>query len=262
MRALTAGEDPHLGGPPGQLVPGRAFAQQPGQLGDVRLFDPAPAVPAVQVAAGALGAPLADLAALIDGDLPGLGRDGGDRGPLPLAQLPANRVDHLVAGPGGELVQPGDQVVAGPRAVTGDHQPPPEGGRQRGDRGAQHRRRAAFTAAVILPSARSPPRAISSSVRHTVGTEATSPNSSSWSPITRKSLITSAPSAIAQARSASTRPRSWTRYRRDASAFDSPAVRPILSASALISATPACDTIPVPSAVTCTPFSQPVVFTL
>ena len=110
---------------------------------------------------------------------------------------------------------------------------------------AQARRRAAFTAVVILPSARSPPRAISSSVRHAVGTDATSPNSSSWSPITRKSLITSAPSAIAQARSASTRPRSWTSSRSEASAFDRPAVRPLLSASARISATPACDTTPV-----------------
>src|SRR5438132_777952 len=82
MRALAAGEDPHLLRPPVELVSRGAFAQQAGQLGDVRLFDPAPAVPAVQVAAGALGAPLADLAALIDGDLPGLGRDGGDRGPL------------------------------------------------------------------------------------------------------------------------------------------------------------------------------------
>ncbi|MGP0028363.1 MAG: hypothetical protein ACLPKE_34155 [Streptosporangiaceae bacterium] len=62
-------------------------------------------------------------------------------------------------------------------------------------------------------------------MRHAVGTEATSPNRSSWSPITRKSLITSAPSAIAQARSASTRLRSRTRCRRDASAFDNPAVR-------------------------------------
>ena len=57
---------------------------------------------------------LADLAALIDRDLPGPGRDGRDRRALPGAELPANRVDELVAGPGGELVQPGDQVVAGP----------------------------------------------------------------------------------------------------------------------------------------------------
>src|SRR5690348_4482390 len=35
----------------------------------------------------------------------------------------------------------------------------------------------------------------------------------------------------------------------------------MLSANARASATPACDTIPVPSAVTCRPFSQPVVFT-
>jgi hypothetical protein len=55
-------------------------------------------------------------------------------------------------------------------------------------------------------SAGSALRAISSSVRHAVGTDATSPNKSSWSPITRKSLITSPPSAIAQARSAITRP--------------------------------------------------------
>jgi hypothetical protein len=41
-----------------------------------------------------------------------------------------------------------------------------------------------------------------------VGTEATGPNSSRWSAITRKSLITRAPSAIAHARSDSTRPRS------------------------------------------------------
>ena len=35
----------------------------------------------------------------------------------------------------------------------------------------------------------------------------------------------------------------------------------MLSDSARTSATPACDTIPVPSAVNRTPFSQPVVFT-
>ena len=72
-----------------------------GQLGDVRFFDPAAAVPAARVGAGALGAALADLAALIDGELPGSCRDGGDRGPLPLAQFPADGVDDLVAGPGG-----------------------------------------------------------------------------------------------------------------------------------------------------------------
>jgi hypothetical protein len=53
-----------------RLVPARAFAQQPGQLGDVRFLDPAGAVPAFQVAAGIIGAALTDLAAVIDGDLP------------------------------------------------------------------------------------------------------------------------------------------------------------------------------------------------
>jgi hypothetical protein len=61
----------------------------------VRFFDPAPAVPAAQVAAGAVGAALADLAAGVDGDLPGLFRDGGDGGLLPLAELPAGGVDDL-----------------------------------------------------------------------------------------------------------------------------------------------------------------------
>jgi hypothetical protein len=126
---------------------------------------------------------------------------------------------------------------------------------------APARRRAAFTPAVIRDRHRSPPQALSASVRRAVGTEATSPNSSPWSPITRKSLITSAPSAIAHASSAITRPRSWTSSRSLASAFHSPAVRPILSASARTSITPACDTIPAPSAVTCRPLSQPVVFT-
>ena len=62
--------------------------------------------------------------------------------------------------------------------------------------------RALFTAAVILRRLRSPPAAIYFSARHAVGTDATGPNSSRWSPITRKSLITLAPSAIAHARSA------------------------------------------------------------
>jgi hypothetical protein len=47
-------------------------------------------------------------------------------------------------------------------------------------------------AAVIRCSARSPPVAISFSVRHTVGTDAVGPNSSAWSLIIRKSLITAA----------------------------------------------------------------------
>jgi hypothetical protein len=95
-------------------VPGGHFAQQRSQLGDVRFFDPAGAVPAVQVAAGLIGVAFMDLAAGIYRDLPGLLRDGADRGLLPRAQLPADRVDDLAAGPRGQLVQPGDQVMAGP----------------------------------------------------------------------------------------------------------------------------------------------------
>jgi hypothetical protein len=86
-------------------------------------------------------------------------------------------------------------------------------------------RRALLTAAVILRLLRSPPAAVSFSARHAVGTDATGPSSSRRSPITRKSLITRAPSAIAHARSEKTRPRSWPPSG-DGSAADRPAVRP------------------------------------
>ena len=119
-------------------VPGWAFAQQAGQLGDVRFFDPARPVRAGGVAAGAFGAALADLAAGADGDLPGLIRHQPQRGLLPLAQRPPDRVDQLAAGPGSQLVQVGDQVMAGARPVAGDHQPAAEGRRQRGDRRVHH----------------------------------------------------------------------------------------------------------------------------
>jgi hypothetical protein len=46
-------------------------------------------------------------------------------------------------------------------------------------------RRAVFTAAVTFRLLRSPPPAISLSARHAAGTDATGPNSSRWSPITR-----------------------------------------------------------------------------
>ena len=46
---------------------------------------------------------------------------------------------------------------------------------------------------------------------------------------------------------------SWTRGRSLARAFDRSAVRPLLSASARISATPACDTIPAPPPLTFSP---------
>ena len=82
---------------------------------------------------------------------------------------------------------------------------------------AQARRRAAFTAAVTPDAVRWPPAAISSSARQQVATDATGPNSC---------------------------PRSWISTRGEASAFDSPAVSPVLSARCRSSATPACDTMP------------------
>jgi len=98
----------------------RTFAQQPGQLGDVRFFDPAPRMPAGPVRAGVTGPALAHLAALIDGDLPGLRRDQPDRGALAGAQLPADGVGQLVPGPGGQLIQRviSPRLVPAPSAVT------------------------------------------------------------------------------------------------------------------------------------------------
>jgi hypothetical protein len=85
---LTAHEDPHRRGPPGELIPAWAMAQQPGQLSDVRLLDPAAAVPAPGVCAGVIGAALADLAAVIERDLPRVLRDQTQYGFLPLGQFP------------------------------------------------------------------------------------------------------------------------------------------------------------------------------
>ncbi len=125
----------------------------------------------------------------------------------------------------------------------------------------QAHRRAMSTAAAILSRAGLPLSAISSSVRQAVGTEATGPNSSCWSVIARKSLITRAPSAIAQDRSVNTRPRSCSSSRGLANAPDRPAVSPDLSASSRSTASPACETTPSPSAVTSKPRDQPVTFT-
>ena len=61
-----------------------------------------------------------------------------DRLAFPLAQAPADGVDLAAAGPGRKLIEAGDQPVAGPRAVAGDHQPPPVLRRHRGDRLLQH----------------------------------------------------------------------------------------------------------------------------
>ena len=90
VRAFAAGEDPHRLGPALELVAGRAFAQQPGQLGDVCFLDPAGRVHAARVPAGIIGAALADLALPVDCGLPaGLG-DHGDRTFLPRAEFPAD----------------------------------------------------------------------------------------------------------------------------------------------------------------------------
>jgi hypothetical protein len=79
MWPLAAGEAAHRGGPGMQLVPGRAGAQQRRQLGDVRFLDPAGSVRALAVAAGVIGAALADLAAAVDRGLPRLLRDHAQR---------------------------------------------------------------------------------------------------------------------------------------------------------------------------------------
>jgi hypothetical protein len=76
--------------------------------------------PAAAVGAGAFGAAFTHLAAGIDGDLPGAGGDLPDRGAFAFAQPPADGVDELVAGPGGQRIQAADEPVAGvaPSLVT------------------------------------------------------------------------------------------------------------------------------------------------
>jgi DDE superfamily endonuclease len=61
VRPLTAGEDPHRGRPAAELISAGPFAQQLGQLGDVRFLDPAGPVRTLVVAAGVIGAALAPL---------------------------------------------------------------------------------------------------------------------------------------------------------------------------------------------------------
>ena len=138
MGALTAGEDAHGGRPAVELVTAGTLAQQPGQLCHVGFFHPALAVAAAAVSARVAGAALADLAAVTDRALPGLHGHQPERGALTFTQLPAHGVDELVAGPGGEGIQPLDQPVAGAGTVAGHHQPPPVGRRQRGDRRRQN----------------------------------------------------------------------------------------------------------------------------
>jgi hypothetical protein len=94
-----------------------------------------------------------------------------------------------------------------------------------------------------------------------VATEATSPRRSSWSPITRKSLIPSAPSAIAQARTASTRARSCTSSRPEASAFDSPCGQADAVRQRPDQRHPCMRHSPCAIRMTCTPFSQLAVLT-
>src|SRR5262249_59707413 len=119
------GEAAKGGGRAVELATAGTLAQQPGQLGDAGFLDPAFAVAAAAVSARLSGAALADLTAVIDRDLPRLRGHHLERGALPLAQLPADGVDELVARPRGQRIQPLDQPVAGPRTVAGAPQPPP-----------------------------------------------------------------------------------------------------------------------------------------
>jgi hypothetical protein len=59
----------------------------------VGFLDPAGAVPALQVRAGLIGAAFADLAAVIDGDLPCVLGNQPDRGFLTRIEFPPARVD-------------------------------------------------------------------------------------------------------------------------------------------------------------------------
>ena len=134
VRPLAAGEDPHARRPGLEPVAARARSQQPGQLGDVRFLDPAGPVAAPVVPAGRLGAALADLPPRVDRGFPRGARDQRQRDLLPFGQRPADRVGELAPAATRELVQAFDQVMAGARAVAGDHELPAERRRERRDR--------------------------------------------------------------------------------------------------------------------------------
>ena len=118
-------------------------------------------------------------------------------------------------------------------------------------------------------TARAPRIASSSSAsidlitRWAVLSEATAPNSASWSRSTPRSVTQSPPSAIATIRSRKTTPGSWAerRSRVGAIASESAAVSPSRSASSASRRAPAWETIPSASALTSTVWRVVCVFT-
>ena len=113
---------------------------------------------------------------------------------------------------------------------------------------AAHARARAAARAAAMP--RSSTEATWSKVRHTVASDATSPNTVGWARIAARSLRHVAPSASASTICASVRPASWRRCGTDDIAADNPAVRPDRSAVSASHAIPAWDTSPSPSPVT------------
>ena len=135
MRALAAGEDPHRRGPARQLVPAGPSRSSPVSSVTCASSIQHRAVRAGQVRAGVIGAALADLAAA--GRWRSARPAPGPAGSPPSPARPApSRRSRSAGSPGRarQLIQAGDQPVAGPGPVAGDHQPPPERRRQRGDR--------------------------------------------------------------------------------------------------------------------------------
>jgi hypothetical protein len=130
----------------------------------VRFFDPAGAVPAAGVRARVIGAALADLAAVIDRDLPGLLGDQPDRGLLPGTQFPPARIHQRVSAAGGEGIQVLQQLVAEPSAVHGHHQVPPPRRRQRRDRGVRDLDMIGGRAAARRALAQHPPQRLTAGV--------------------------------------------------------------------------------------------------
>jgi hypothetical protein len=113
MRTLAAGEDPHRRRLAGQLVPVRAAAQQPGQLGDVGFFDPSrpgarrPASAQAPAARRSRTSPRPSMAICQAGS-------GTSRSAACSRSPGTQPVGQLISAAPGQRVQPGDQAVAGP----------------------------------------------------------------------------------------------------------------------------------------------------
>ena len=125
VRALAAGEDPHgwRARRPAGPRPGPSRSSPVSSVTCASSIQHAP-VRAGVISAGVVGAALADLAAVVDGDLPGLRGHQRERGGAPARPAPSRR--SRSAGSRGRGASSSSRVISSwlaPAPSAGDHQP-------------------------------------------------------------------------------------------------------------------------------------------